>query len=433
LTALITGDSHCNAYADVGAQASRDVEFDVRLIGTSDAFHRPFHDDLGTCVAFRHEVFYLEEFARRLPQLPLARRGQPFDWYGFSGPLHLSDLWLDRALFAERRQAVSKAMLRQVVLDRSRAWLAFLGDMVRLRLRTFVIEAPGLFAESAVVGLITRHVDPQPMLGVDRFARSIVKQQLAELGVAVVEVPPGAFTADGFMAPVFRHCEPTDPHHGNRAFGAMMLEQAAKLIGAAASRPAPPFPAHLLEQLVPDQGTPDWPVVRFADAAARPGRWVVQPGTYPAGQLDRPVWLSTESAGTVAGLAGLRFDGSWPRTEPWGKLRGLTIELPGLAPLLSEKKITVAVLARSADAARETRFAVTLNIPGPASTGWRWFSVGRDVLGQSFDYDVPVVGDDGEVFLGLIPNDGSDQTIAPAEIFAVAIEIDDGSPRERSF
>jgi hypothetical protein len=422
LRVLITGDSHCLAYADAGDSLTPGITFDVRMAGPSSSFHTPFHTDFGSHIAFRHEVFYIEDFARRLPHFPLAHQGRPFDWYGFSGPLHLTDLWLDEVLFADGRLAISRSVLRQTVLDRTKSWLDFLEATKRLALRPFVLEPPGLFAASPLMNVFRRHVDDEELLALDSFARSVVREELDRIDVPVVDIPADAFGADGFMAEGLRHANPADPHHGNDVFATTMLARAADLIAKAGPGKVVPLPPHLLQSESADQAAHNVPVSRFSSPETEGERWVIQPGA--SSSIDQPSSLKIQAAGSVEGLAGLRIDHGRQAAPASDKTGGVSIALPGLSPLLAGKRITVSVLARSAEQARDTRFAVAVSIPGIATSGWRWFWASHQLLGQSFHYDVPVAEARDVIFLGLNPNDGSAQVTAAAEIFAVLIEAE---------
>jgi hypothetical protein len=52
------------------------------------------------------------------------------------------------------------------------------------------------------------------------------------LGADVIAAPPGAVTADGFLAPAF--CAHGDPTHGNTAYGRLVLDQITAWCGVAA-------------------------------------------------------------------------------------------------------------------------------------------------------------------------------------------------------
>ena len=126
MRALVAGNSHCGGYEEAAVTCDHTpVEFAFRLIGVSNAFHSCFHDVYGGYISFHHDIFYLESVAHSLPCIPLALRGKPFDWYGFSGPLGIEDVYMNAQLFNDGQLAISRSLLRQTVIDRNSSVVRF--------------------------------------------------------------------------------------------------------------------------------------------------------------------------------------------------------------------------------------------------------------------------------------------------------------------
>ena len=421
---LISGDSHVNGYAEAARHwPSKGITFEIRNIGPSFGFRVPFHDVVDNAVTFRHAVFYLEEFARRLPQIPLARHGAAYDWYGFSGPLGVMDIYADERLFSGRRLAVSRALYRQIVLDQVDAWLKFLAAAKGLGLAVFVIEAPAPFASSPVVDEMRRHADDGSILTCDRIARDIVKGELGKLGVPVAALPAHAFAPGGFMGERFRYPAASDPHHGNMTFSTMMLRCSARMLrqsqawGAMADEQQP---TRVVEA---EDGDPSVAADYFRRPAEAEGKWIVEPGALACGRAA-PSWITAEPAGSFEGLNGLRLARARPgKTRP-DETDGFALDLPEAVRLAAgSRRIGLSVLARSASQERNTRFALAVSVPGAWTTGWCWFSCGRQVSGQLFTFDLPEFDRAALLRLEIKPDDGRAARGAPSEVFAVGIEL----------
>ena len=425
---LIAGDSHCNGYAEAARLwPAGPIAFDVRLMGISGAFHTPFHEAHAGHISFNHDVFYLESLAQRLPHIPLAPGGRAFDWYGFSGIFDVMYLYLYPRFFHERQRLPSRSLFRQIVVDRSRAWIEFLAAARRLELPVFVIESPGLFASSPQVARSARYVDTDELLACDRFARGIVREALGAIDVPVVALVDAVLAPSGFMAEQYRHPDPRDPHHGNLAFAKMMLQQTARLLDRLGPGGTPP---ELLGRLPEWHDPPDSD--NSNDLAGFPGpsqsgrNWIIQPGAQALAAIECPEPVSVEPAGSVSGFAGLRID----RVPVQGKNSyqpcGLRIRLAeDVAEAVSGKRLVVSTLARSAQENGETRFGVALSLAGGWHSKWRWTYGYRQLSIGRFYCELPRLDGHQALSLELAPDTGDTSVLAAAEIFAVAIAICD--------
>ncbi|MGE3955725.1 MAG: hypothetical protein AB7H96_03325 [Vicinamibacterales bacterium] len=380
---LICGDSHCNSYQqgvlELGPATPPGATIDVRMAGPSGVFSRPFHERLGTAVRFRPEVFYLEELARRLPQFPLSGSAGPFDWYGFSGPLHLLDATLDAGLYHRGKPFRSRALLERVALDHTASWLTFLRDAVGVGLPVFVLESPLLFRTSPLLAEQAARIAPEAAAEVDNRLRSTVCDALQDAGVLVVRVPDRA-TVDGlFMAEVFRHPNPTDPHHGNGSFGAMMLQCAIDAIGQRAPIVAP-------GTAVSERSAPT-----FTEAEL---------------QRDRGRWVySTECEAVL-------------------ETRWFQVTLVPSPPLCLNATLRVVFKAASAREDQPTRFGLQVRGDDGASSGWRWFwAEGGMTIVDGFEWPIPQGSRTrGTWAVAIAPSDGAAEATASVILMSLSVE-----------
>ena len=63
----------------------------------------------------------------------------------------------------------------------------------------------------------------------------------------------------------------------------------------------------------------------------------------------------------------------------------------------------------------DTRSAITLSVSGVWSSDWCWFYAGRDVAGQSVQFDLPRSGEAEPLHLGLKPDEGMAGALAASE------------------
>lgn len=411
---LITGDSHCSGYQDAAsaiASSSTDSPdvFDVRPIGRSNALHRPFHDVHLSHVTFKHEIFYVEEFARGLPRLPLAGRDGPFHWYGFSGPFQVFDLFLDKGLYDDRRTVASQGLLRKLVEARCRAWMRFLADARTIGLPCFVIESPLPFATSPMAVRVVELANWESLLANDRAARGFVKQALRNLDVVVVELPERAITPHGFMDEQYRHPDPHDPHHGNLSFSMLMLSRAASALRAIGRFPGhgqPPQPAF---------ATSEEPAIAFTPTQ---DRQVLSLASLPDGEFSFPVGMDAKRVEGDDGYSWLEI-----RSEPAARGAARFKVPQSFSARIPGRQIRVSVLARSASPDRGTRFALSFSGSPDEDVVWHWFWADRPPSGGYFEHVVPFGQDSAETFISFKGNDSPGEMTAATELSAIGVEI----------
>jgi hypothetical protein len=148
--------------------------------------------------------------------------------YGYCAPLHTMRLvrrpdWKTFApvnLSSPSQAPVSTGMLRSLILSDQRGNLLFIEMMKRVGLEVFVIEAPRPFRHHPV---FTEGVSEEIALFVDEEYRRVMRAALGRRSVTVVEVPRETYDSAGFTHEKYKTQDPQDFHHGNLAFGRLML------------------------------------------------------------------------------------------------------------------------------------------------------------------------------------------------------------------
>lgn len=112
----------------------------------------------------------------------------------------------DRALEAMMRDDVARA-------------LSFVRDLKQIGLEVAVMDAPVQFRHARLLNTAR----PDVILHVgDRFQR-FVRAELAAMGIPLITQPPQVIAEDGMMDAAYRHDDPKDQHHGNAAYGKLMM------------------------------------------------------------------------------------------------------------------------------------------------------------------------------------------------------------------
>lgn len=230
---LLTGDSH-TAALNRGHQAllagglwPGAVDLTIRPLGAGHLTRDAFFVDRGD-----HAELVTPEYRRQFDRLPLASDG-PGVVYGLSAPLHSVRIWrhpgwrhrVPAALRSDPGGAepVSSGLVRRIVLDDQRHILALIEILLRTRRGVFVVEAPFPFRHHPAL----RDTAPDVVLHLDEVYRRTIGQELQALGVPVVSVPRDCLDG-GFMRDDF--AQTGDPHHGNAAYGRLMMERVAALL-----------------------------------------------------------------------------------------------------------------------------------------------------------------------------------------------------------
>lgn len=245
MRAMITGDSH-TAALHRGHAALLDegrwpagLALDIRPLGGGHLTRAPFFSDRGD-----HAEITTAEYRRRFDRLPLASDG-PDVVYGLSAPLHSVRVWRHpawrrfspaglapgSAAPGESATPVSSGLLRRVILDDQRHVLALIAILLRGGRQTFVVEAPRPFRHHPALD----ETSPDLVAHIDAIYRRTIRRELDAMGVPVVSVPEDCLDR-GFMRDDY--AQPGDPHHGNAAYGRLMMERVAAFLEGAADAPA---------------------------------------------------------------------------------------------------------------------------------------------------------------------------------------------------
>lgn len=166
-----------------------------------------------------------DEAVKNFPQLPLPGEN-PI--YGFCGSLHTTRVlrgidWSNHAPaeVATSEVPISSALFEAIVEDDQKYILAFLDVLLGSGARLFVIESPRPFRHHPMFACAR----PEVLLHVDRAYRNFVRRELDRRNVPVIAVPEACIDPQGAMLDVYKHPNEKDFHHGNEAFGALMMAE----------------------------------------------------------------------------------------------------------------------------------------------------------------------------------------------------------------
>ena len=222
---LVFGDSHTAALRrgqlaiEADGRWPDDLRLTVRPLGGGHLATEPFFADRGD-----HAEVTLPEYRRQFDRLP--RADDPSDMiYGVSALLHPVRIWRAPSWrdFAPADMAlpdatpVSSGTIRRLALDDQKPMLDLVALLRRIGRRVFAIEAPHPFRHHPALSKTSTAV----AMRVDRLYRATIRTELARLGVAVVDVPERCRDAEGFT--LAEYGQPGDPHHGNEAYGSIMM------------------------------------------------------------------------------------------------------------------------------------------------------------------------------------------------------------------
>lgn len=233
---LVVGDSHAGPLkrgwerlrAQGGLQAG--VSITVQPVGAAHKLVLPFWQPAGD-----HARITNPRFRRRLSRIPPP--GPRPDAIGLSMPF-----WSGRVVRQMGRQdlslhgvggpgrLVSNAVFRQMVLADQKEIMALADYLLSLDLRLFVVAPPGYFRDFSDLP----RLGPLRLLGLNAAYRAVMRAELAQRAVPVVDVPEACFDRQGFMLSAFRNEDPADTHHGNADFGALMIGQIERWAAARA-------------------------------------------------------------------------------------------------------------------------------------------------------------------------------------------------------
>lgn len=229
LHAFVTGDSHTGALGRGFKQLTSSgwscpgIKMDVRGMGSGREMIYPFFKDAGT-----KAIILDQSYKNKIPQLPLLEQEDGRTVYCWSGLFHFAKLWRNGSWIRSRPAfmrgpgvPVSTALIKNIILHWFTYQLALIDVLRRNGVSILAIESPRPFRHHPSLRLI----QPQVVAAVDGYCMGVMLGQLRQRSVDVVRIPSECLDSDGFMLPDWRHELPTDPHHANAAFGALMIRR----------------------------------------------------------------------------------------------------------------------------------------------------------------------------------------------------------------
>lgn len=238
---LIVGDSHTGALergrASLEARGALPADVALRIVplGTGARMNRPFWRPAGARAAITDAGY-----RAHLPALP--PDGPRPDAIGLSMPLWTGRVI--RALIASDvmpygidgpGRPISRALLRRLVQGDQQHTLALARFLAGQGHRVFVIEPPGLIRDNRFL----LQLGPEALLALWAEIRAQMRAAVTEAGLPVLDAPAATVDEDGFTRSAFRHEDPTDRHHANAAFGALMVSRALDLARDLCAAPVP--------------------------------------------------------------------------------------------------------------------------------------------------------------------------------------------------
>lgn len=226
---LIVGDSHTGPLErgrlllQARGEAPADIDWRIVALGSGARMNRAFWRARGD-----HAELTDARYRQRLARIP--GDGPRPDVIGLSMPLWsgrvmramLSDAVLPFDLVepgAAPGRLISGALFRRIVMDDMAPSLRLATFLRAAGMAVVVIEPPGIFRDYRYLIKAPARV----VLALQARVRAIQHEGLAAAGLPVVALPKEARDGDGFMRRCWRHEDPTDSHHANAAFGAVML------------------------------------------------------------------------------------------------------------------------------------------------------------------------------------------------------------------
>ncbi|MCA2010468.1 hypothetical protein LCM17_03145 [Cereibacter sphaeroides] len=237
---LIVGDSHTGALNRGHERLVDDdrlpegIHFDIHPLGSGARMHTAFWTQEGDVAVLTDPIY-----RRRIPVLPPDPHP---DAIGMSMPL-----WSGRVMRGLLQQGrtvaglpaaqsgagplISAAMLRVLVARDMAPALRLAEFLAGQGIPVFVIEPPAAFRAYRYV----RHAGAEAVVALQSAIRQLQRDAIGAAGLPIVNQPAEMLDPDGFTAEVHAHEDPSDSHHGNAAFGALMLEACVPLLRQIAS------------------------------------------------------------------------------------------------------------------------------------------------------------------------------------------------------
>ena len=235
----ITGNSHTIALNQGLSQVPEAQNFEIFGLGPGVHETTPFSTVENGKLRLTHSVY-----ADNLKHFTGMDHFDPNSLWGLCLGTHNSRIyghrcWLDMAapsaLAGPGVQPVSTAMMRRIIQEDQRHIRAFLTQAREAGLKFFVISAP---PPRAGHQNIIRGADAEILLTIDRQARAEFRMFLDSLSAPFIDYPAETADAQGLLRPDYAAGPlkngKRDPHHGNAAYGALMLQKIVETLAVPA-------------------------------------------------------------------------------------------------------------------------------------------------------------------------------------------------------
>ena len=222
MNVLISGDSHIGALRRVHdvVELKCNHGLDFKALGTGRKMSTEFFEEKSGFVEITDEI-YRKNFKQFPPD------NDSYDVIGIAAPFHTTRVWRD-SLWSEfkpwcidgNRKPLSDAVVLKIIEADVHYVMKFI-KVVSRNSSLFIIEAPKPFRHHSAV----KSNGSELVSYIDGVYRQYVKRWLEDLDIPVLTVEPEWYDSDGFMLDQYRADNKNDMHHGNLAYGRLMLNK----------------------------------------------------------------------------------------------------------------------------------------------------------------------------------------------------------------
>lgn len=229
---LITGDSHLAAIdralkSDSVLLQGHDIK--ILPLGNAEATHNPYFADGENCIEIT-----LDRLQLHLSSLPpkgfvpdVIAVSMLFHTLRFLRQTRLWSSFAPASLEFDDRHALSRSVLRRMVLCQQQYNLELMRKLKKYVPRVFALEGPRVFSHHTAF----KKNEGQVLLEVDNQYRQTMHEELSKLKIEVIDCPSEAFCREtGLMKPKFRTGRADDLHHANTEFGGLVLRDMLRAI-----------------------------------------------------------------------------------------------------------------------------------------------------------------------------------------------------------
>jgi hypothetical protein len=228
MTVWVCGNSQSRALK-AGLAAMSDVDCDIRAFGLGSGIYE--QADF-SAIENGAVTVTVEEYAQNLESFTGKAYFEKSHVWGFCQGTHArifrNELW-NRSDPSEialpARRPISLAVLDAIIEADQKYIRQFFRRLTDTRTPSFVVACPPPRADHPCVGLGTRL---ETIAYIDQRIRTAMKNYLHLLGIAFIDYPAEAATAEGFLKPEFYAPDRQgvrDTHHANPDYGVMMMRK----------------------------------------------------------------------------------------------------------------------------------------------------------------------------------------------------------------